>query len=151
MIRAILITALLAFGAIAWAAGDENAIEGIWETDTGGYVQIHKEGDAWVGTVVGSRSGEARYDTENPDEKLRGRRLLGVTVLKGLEYAGDNEWDDGSIYSPDNGKTYSARATLTDENTLEARGYLGISLLGRSQTWQRVDRDAPNLETDLLK
>ena len=109
MIRAILITALLAFGAIAWAAGDENAIEGIWETDTGGYVQIHKEGDAWVGTVVGSRSGEARYDTENPDEKLRGRRLLGVTVLKGLEYAGDNEWEDGSIYSPDNGKTYSAR------------------------------------------
>ena len=77
--------------------------------------------------------------------------LLGVTVLKGLEYAGDNEWEDGSIYSPDNGKTYSARATLTDENTLEARGYLGISLLGRSQTWQRVDRDAPNLETDLLK
>ena len=45
----------------------------------------------------------------------------------------------------------AARATLTDENTLEARGYLGISLLGRSQTWQRVDRDAPNLETDLLK
>ena len=45
----------------------------------------------------------------------------------------------------------NARATLTDENTLEARGYLGISLLGRSQTWQRVDRDAPNLETDLLK
>ena len=101
MIRAILITALLALGATAWAADGENAIEGIWETDTGGYVQIHKEGDAWVGTVVGSRSGEARYDTENPDEKLR--------------------------------------------------GYLGISLLGRSQTWQRVDRDAPNLETDLLK
>ncbi|HBP69843.1 MAG TPA: DUF2147 domain-containing protein, partial [Alcanivorax sp.] len=100
MIRAILITALLALGATAWAADGENAIEGIWETDTGGYVQIHKEGDAWVGTVVGSRSGEARYDTENPDEKLRGRRLLGVTVLKGLEYAGDNEWEDGTIYSP---------------------------------------------------
>ena len=75
MIRSILITALLALGATAWAADGENAIEGIWETDTGGYVQIHKEGDAWVGTVVGSRSGEARYDTENPDEKLRGRRL----------------------------------------------------------------------------
>ena len=54
MIRSILITALLAFGATAWAAGGENAIEGIWETDTGGYVQIHKEDDAWVGTVVGS-------------------------------------------------------------------------------------------------
>ncbi len=82
---------------------------------------------------------------------MRCVRRFGVTGLKGLEYAGDNEWEDGTIYSPDNGKTYSARATLTDENTLEARGYLGISLLGRSQTWQRVDRDAPNLETDLLK
>ena len=77
MIRAILITALLALGATAWAADGENAIEGIWETDTGGYVQIHKEGDAWVGTVVGSRSGEARYDTENPDEKLRRRQRVG--------------------------------------------------------------------------
>ena len=104
-----------------------------------------------VGPGVGRRGGEARYAPANPDDKLRGRRLLGVTVLKGLQYAGDNEWEDGTIYSPDNGKTYSARATLTDENTLEARGYLGISLLGRSQTWQRVDRDAPNLETDLLK
>ncbi len=151
MIRSILTTALLAFGAAAWAADGEHAIEGIWETDTGGYVQIHQQGDTWAGTVVGSRDGEARYDTENPDEALRGRRLLGVTVLKDLEYAGGNKWEDGSIYSPDNGKTYSAQATLTDQDTLEARGYLGISLLGRSQTWQRVDRDAPHLETDLLK
>ena len=75
--------------------------------------------------------------------------MIRTTALLTLLFAcGDGGKDSDTS---DNGKTYSARATLTDENTLEARGYLGISLLGRSQTWQRVDRDAPNLETDLLK
>lgn len=129
---------------------DANAINGIWESKSGGYVQIYPQGDHWVGTVVGSSSGKARYDENNPDPKLKGRRLLDVTLLKGLKYQGGNEWGDGSIYDPNNGKTYSAKATLTGPNTLEVRGYIGISLLGRSQDWHRISADAPHVRKKLL-
>lgn len=151
MIRALVSTTLLTACALSWAAGGSEAIEGVWETEGGGYVQIYRDGDVWNGRVVGSRDGEPRYDENNPDEDQRGRRLLGVIVLKGLEFAGDNEWEGGTIYSPDNGKTYDAQATLTEPDTLEARGYVGVSLLGRTQTWQRIGEDAPNLHQDLLK
>lgn len=151
MIKPLISAALIGLCAVAWAADDSRAIEGIWETESGGYVQIYQQGDVWNGRVVGSRDGEARYDENNPDEAQRDRRLLGVVVLKGLTFAGDNEWEGGSIYSPDNGETYDARATLTDPDTLEARGYIGVSLLGRTQTWHRVGEDAPNLHKDLLK
>lgn len=129
---------------------DPSAINGIWQSKSGGYVQIHPQGDHWVGTVVGSSDGVARYDKNNPDPKLKGRRLLDVTLLKGLKYQGDNEWDDGSIYDPNNGKTYSAKATLKGPDTLEVRGYIGISLLGRSQTWHRISADAPHVRKNLL-
>lgn len=152
LISALIAAPLFAVGTAAWAADNIHAIEGVWETASGGYVEIYQAGDnTWNGRVVGSSSGEARYDENNPDDEKRGRRLLGVEVLQDLHYAGDDQWDDGSIYSPDNGKTYSAKATLTDADTLEARGYIGVSLLGRSQTWHRVGTDAPHLHKDLLK
>lgn len=151
MIKPLISAALLGVCAVGWAADDSHAIEGVWETKTGGYVQIYQDGDTWNGRVVGSSDGVARYDENNPDESKRDRRLLGVTVLRDLKYAGDQTWEDGSIYSPDNGKTYSAKARLTDPDTLEARGYIGVSLLGRSQTWHRVGEDAPHLHKDLLK
>ncbi|GAA5131048.1 DUF2147 domain-containing protein [Alloalcanivorax gelatiniphagus] len=151
MIKPLISAALLGVCAVGWAADDSHAIEGVWETKTGGYVQIYQDGDTWNGRVVGSSDGEARFDENNPDESKRGRRLLGVTVLQNLKYAGGETWEDGSIYSPDNGKTYSAKATLTDPDTLDARGYIGVSLLGRTQTWHRVGEDAPHLHKDLLE
>ncbi|ASK36270.1 DUF2147 domain-containing protein [Alloalcanivorax mobilis] len=149
MIRLFTGAALLALS-LGASAADGNDINGVWRTKDGGYVQIYPQDGHWVGTVVGSRSGEARFDKNNPDESLRGRRLLGVTVLTGLDYAGDGEWSNGEIYSPDNGKTYSAKATLDGDDRLDVRGYIGISLIGRSQSWQRVSEDAPHLEKKLL-
>lgn len=151
MICVILIIVLLVFGVIVWVVDGENVIEGIWEIDIGGYVQIYKEGDVWVGIVVGLCSGEVCYDIENLDDKLCGCWLFGVIVFKGLQYVGDNEWEDGSIYFLDNGKIYSVCVILIDENILEVCGYLGISLLGCSQIWQWVDWDVFNLYIDLLK
>src|SRR5699024_3296822 len=84
MIKPLISAALIGLCAVAWAADDSRAIEGIWETESGGYVQIYQQGDVWNGRVVGSRDGEARYDENNPDEAQRDRRLLGVVVLKGL-------------------------------------------------------------------
>ncbi len=63
--------------------------------------------------------------------------VTGMVIAWGLKHEGDT-WDDGKILDPKNGKVYSAKMTPTDGGAkLEVRGYMGFSLLGRSQTWIR--------------
>jgi uncharacterized protein (DUF2147 family) len=76
-------------------------------------------------------------DKNHPDEKVRSRPVLGLTNTWGFVYKGENIWDDGSIYDPKNGNTYSCTMKLKDKNTLEVRGYIGISLIGRTDVWTR--------------
>jgi uncharacterized protein (DUF2147 family) len=66
--------------------------------------------------------------------------VVGMTVVWGLKQEGDKPvWAGGSVLDPGNGQTYKCKVTLRDANTLEMRGYLGISLLGRTQVWHRAD------------
>jgi len=149
--RALLFLMLVTSASTVLAAEHKaDDIAGVWETATGGYVQIYEDGGKWEGTIVGSSDGEARYDKQNPDKSKQDRRLLGVTVLQGLNYAGEGAYEGGSIYDPNNGKTYKAKATQTGPDTLDARGYIGISLIGKSQTWKRIDPQAEHVHQDLL-
>jgi len=71
----------------------------------------------------------------------RGQRILGMQVLWGVKPApGDPlKWTDGSILDPDSGSIYGCEITESpDGRTLTVRGYLGIAMLGRTQTWRRV-------------
>lgn len=63
--------------------------------------------------------------------------VLGLTIIKGLSKDG-SEWSGGQILDPNNGKTYKCTITLDGKDKLNVRGYVGISLLGRTQTWHRV-------------
>lgn len=68
---------------------------------------------------------------------LHGKPVLGMVIAWGLR-ANDGAWDGGRIVDPDNGKEYAVRFTPgADGRTLEVRGYIGFSLLGRTQVWQR--------------
>ncbi len=67
---------------------------------------------------------------------FKGKKIQGIQFLWGLKKEGSNEWGGGSILDPKTGKVYKAKATL-DGNKLHVRGYLGVSLLGRTQTWVR--------------
>lgn len=60
-------------------------------------------------------------------------------MLTGFRFDGDDEWKDGDIYDPESGKTYSCYLSLKDNNTLKVRGYIGVSLFGRSETWTRTN------------
>ena len=62
---------------------------------------------------------------------------MGMVIMKGFEYIERNVWDNGSLYDPKKGKTYTGMITLVDKNTLDLRGYLGFSFIGRSSTWTR--------------
>lgn len=65
--------------------------------------------------------------------------IKGMVILWGLEKDG-SEWSGGRILDPNSGKEYKCMMKLKDEDTLEVRGYLGVSLLGRTQTWTRVEK-----------
>ncbi|CAN2533712.1 hypothetical+protein [Methylocapsa aurea] len=70
---------------------------------------------------------------------LKNAPVIGLVILSGLEKDGA-EYTGGQILDPDNGKIYSSMIRLTDGGKkLEVRGYIGVSLLGRSQIWQRQD------------
>ena len=64
--------------------------------------------------------------------------VLGMNILKGLTKK-NKSWIEGEILDPKNGKEYKCYLKLLDKNTLKVRGYIGISLLGRTAIWKRVD------------
>ncbi|HRZ83632.1 MAG TPA: DUF2147 domain-containing protein, partial [Candidatus Hydrogenedentes bacterium] len=76
-------------------------------------------------------------DRENPDKSLRDRPIQGLVFMTGFKFDGDGKWKGGKVYDAESGKTYSCKMTLKDRDTLEIRGYIGVSLLGRNQTWKR--------------
>jgi uncharacterized protein (DUF2147 family) len=90
----------------------------------------------WISTPT-DKNGKPALDSKNPDANLQKRQLVGLTMLENFTYEGDNVWTDGSIYDPDSGKTYSCKITLKSNGKMEVRGYIGISLFGRTDTWTR--------------
>ncbi|HJR55113.1 MAG TPA: DUF2147 domain-containing protein [Rhizomicrobium sp.] len=82
--------------------------------------------------------GMPRVDFRNPQAALRDRPLLNLRVLEGLRQTGDNSWEDGKIYNPDDGSEYRGRLSIGSDGNLLVRAYLLIPLFGRTFVWTRV-------------
>ncbi|MDX2129445.1 MAG: DUF2147 domain-containing protein [Chloroherpetonaceae bacterium] len=123
-------------------AQESDALCGVWLTaKKNAKIEIKKVADGtFEGTVIWGvpAPGEDTLDTKNPDPSLRSRPRLGLTILRGFKYDEDNEWRGGKIYDPQDGNDYKCILTLEKENVLNVRGYIGISLFGRSEKWTRV-------------
>ena len=81
--------------------------------------------------------GNPKTDPLNPEEKLKSRARLGMVIMKGFTFVKEKIWDDGELYDPKKGKIYSGMMTLKNINTIDLRGYIGFSFIGRSSTWTR--------------
>jgi uncharacterized protein (DUF2147 family) len=149
MMKKIFLTTLLSFLFISISysqdAAEADRLVGVWEPSHGkAKVKIDKIGEKYYGKIVWLKipidpeTGEAKVDKNNPDEKLRSTPLRGYRILKDFIYSGKNEWTEGTIYDPENGNTYSCIIKMTDENTLDIRGYIGVSALGRTDVWKRL-------------
>ena len=106
-------------------------------------VQIFECGDLLCGRIVWlviprDAKGALNRDLRNPDVKLRGRLLCGLTVLWGLHPVGDDSWERGWFYNPLDGNTYRVSAKLKSPDLIVARIYRGIPLFGKTKTLQRV-------------
>lgn len=124
-------------------AQKESDIEGTWIPSSGkANVRIYKSGDHFYGAIIflkepiDSVSHKPKVDKNNPDKSKRNTPLMGYLLLKNFIYD-DGIWKDGTIYDPENGKTYSCKISMKDNNTLDVRGFIGISLIGRTDVWKR--------------
>lgn len=122
-----------------------DAVTGIWQTGSGkGRIQIYKANNGlYYGKIVWLKEpnypdGKPKVDRNNPEDSKKQTPLLGLLNLRDFRHAGDNIWEDGRIYDPEKGSDYSCKMTLVNENTLDVRGFIGFSLLGRTDTWKRV-------------
>ena len=134
---------LLTAGPVAAQDGDLDPT-GLWLTAAeSAVVEIERCDDELCGRVYWLEDDAALYDEENPDRDLRDRPLCGLPILWGFEQNPDRpgEWRDGQVYAADDGNTYSARIRVQDAGELELRGYRGIALFGRSESWTRVSSD----------
>ncbi|CCH54779.1 hypothetical protein BN8_03983 [Fibrisoma limi BUZ 3] len=136
---------LVMFGLLPTAAiAQADKLVGVWlNQDKDGRIEIYERANRYFGKIVwlnepNEPNGQPKRDEKNPDTSLRNRQLLNLILLKNLHYKGENQWDDGSIYDARNGQTYRCKATLRNPSTLDLRGYVGFSLLGRTTTWTRV-------------
>jgi len=105
-------------------------------------VEIYKEGDKLYGKIIKlfrlpDEDPDPICDECDEDDPRYNQKVNGMVILKGLEWDGD-EWDDGKILDPKNGKVYSCKLWIEDGD-LQVRGYMGFSLIGRSQTWIRAE------------
>lgn len=145
LLNALVLLIILQAAALA---KNPDAVLGVWKNGEGtGMVQIYKKGDKYFGRIVwlkvaNNPDGTPRTDINNPDEKLRSRPLKGLENLRDFQFAGDNKWHEGRIYDPKNGNDYACEMKLVDENTLEVRGYIGVSLFGRTDVWKRQVKKA---------
>lgn len=91
----------------------------------------------WLDNPNDKDTGKPKLDKENPDEKLRSTPVMGLLIMKGFRKDKDhpNEYCDGTIYDPKNGKTYCGKITCNG-NSLDLRGFLcSMHFLGRTETW----------------
>ena len=134
----------LVSGAAAQApAPAPNAPLGRWLSETKrGVIEIYPCGDRLCGKLVWLiepvRRGAPAADDKNPDPALRQRPLCGLMMLGDFRQVEAQRWGDGWIYDPDSGNTYHATMRIED-GQLKLRGYVGIPLLGETQTWSRPD------------
>jgi uncharacterized protein (DUF2147 family) len=88
-------------------------------------------------------------DENNPDRSKRTDKMCGHLMMGGFHPAQDRDvtWDGGWIYDPDHGSTYSGKITLVDRDTVRLRGFIGVSLLGKTLVLHRQDKP-PQLCSD---
>ncbi len=95
-----------------------------------------KDGKAYAKVIAIINEADRDKTCINCKGRNKNKPILGLDILDGLKENGD-EWSGGKILDPKNGKYYKCYIKLTEENTLKLRGYIGISLLGRTEYWYR--------------
>ena len=130
----------------------QDAILGRWYTENDeAIVEVYRCGAFYCGKIVDleekvyppddemGMAGQAKVDRLNPETGRRDQPIIGLVIVEGFTFDGEM-WRGGRIYDPDRGKTYRCKMRLIDDGKrLYVRGFIGVSLLGRTTHWRRAD------------
>ena len=134
--------ALLSFIFTCMAAQESRVVDNWFNEDETAHIRIFKATNGkYYGKIEWLKEDPDRLDVHNPDESKQKEPLLGLLILKGFGFDTDNQqWIDGTIYDPDNGKTYDCFMWFEeDPDILFIKGYvLGMKFVGRQTKWKRV-------------
>jgi uncharacterized protein (DUF2147 family) len=138
---AALVTGPLA--ATAVHATDAVSPIGLWKGDDGTFEMFESEGRLSARIVALSEpktsEGKEKTDIHNPDSTKRDHPIIGLVFIRGFAKKSDTRWENGSIYDPNSGKTYSCSMDLQGPDEIMVRGFVGTELLGRNYIWTRVN------------
>ena len=141
LMKAVFVMAsVLAISTIA--QGQTDKIESLWFNDVkDAKIQIYKATDGkFYGKIVWLKeplkNGKPKLDDNNPNKNVQKQQMVGLVILKGFQKDGD-KYTDGTIYDPQNGKTYDCKMSYNGK-TLAIRGFIGFSLFGRTTVWEKA-------------
>jgi len=147
MKAAIVAGALVLAGLSAWA---QSTPVGLWKTidddskKEKSLVRISEAGGVFSGKIEKLLDPDTKPDAkcDKCSDERKDQLILGLPIIRNVKANADDAtlWDGGEILDPNNGKTYKVRLKPADGGKkLEVRGYIGAPLLGRTQTWHRVE------------
>lgn len=113
-----------------WVTYDDNT------NDKKAIIEIYEQGGFFFAKIVKSFVSEANALCETCKGENYRKPITGLVIIENLREDGD-EYNEGTILDPENGETYSCYLKLVGKDRLKVRGYLGFSLLGRTQYWER--------------
>jgi uncharacterized protein (DUF2147 family) len=116
---------------------------GLWKAEDA-KIEIFDEEGKLAGRIAGldekyTKDGQQKTDIRNPDPSKRDRPLIGLVFMRGFTPAGPGKWERGTVYDPKTGNTYSASLEYDGGKTLKLRGYLLVSLIGRTAVWTKAE------------
>lgn len=117
---------------------------GLWKTiddetnEPKSHIEIYQNEGKLCGKIVKLVNDEASSICDKCSGDMKDKPIVGLTILKNLEKNG-KKWSGGTITDPNNGKTYKTYISLENKNKLKVRGFIGFSLLGRTQYWYRLE------------
>jgi len=117
-------------------------ILGQWETyddktnEKKGLIEIYESNGEYTAKIMATYTGPSDSICEKCKGKKKNQPIIGMQIIEGLEKKGDS-YEGGTILDPESGKVYKCYLELVEDDKLKVRGFIGFSLLGRTQYWKR--------------
>jgi uncharacterized protein (DUF2147 family) len=133
---------LVLMPAILSLAADTPPPVGLWKNEDATFEIFESEGklSAKISSIPEPRTteGKEKTDIHNPDPSKRQRPIVGLVFMSGFTRKSDTRWENGTVYDPKSGNTYSCVMEIEGSEKIKLRGFIGIPLIGRTQVWTRA-------------